>query len=269
MKDIKEITTQLEEGVKAIFADGNYQRYLEAMSRFHNYSFYNSMLIYSQRPDASLVAGFKTWQKQKRYVNKGEKAIWILAPVPKKYTKTVVNENGEEEEKEITWTGFRAVPVFDIAQTSGEDLPTADDICKMLDGSVAEYEKLRDRLVDIAPVTVNFMNFNDTANGYFDGHGIVVKDNMSEAQTIKTLVHEIAHSMLHGRGADGMLDSREEKEVEAESVAYIVCNALGIDTSDYSFGYVAGWSTGKDLKELNKSMEDIRKTANEILEKVA
>ena len=269
MKDIKEITKKLEEGVKAIFADGNYQKYLEAMSRFHQYSFYNSMLIFSQRPDASLVAGFRTWQKQKRYVNKGEKAIWILAPVPKKYTKVVINDNGEEEEQEITWTGFKAVPVFDIAQTSGEDLPTADDICKTLDGSVAEYEKLRDKLVSIAPVPVTYEDFEDTANGYFDGRKIVVKNGMSEAQTIKTTIHEIAHSMLHGRGAEGMLDTREEKEVEAESVAYIVSKALGIDTEDYSFGYIAGWSTGKELKELNKSMEDIRKTANEILELVA
>lgn len=269
MKDIKEITKKLEDGVKAVFEDGAYQNYLTTMARFHNYSFYNTMLIHSQRNDASLVAGFKTWEKQKRHVKKGEKAIWILAPVPKKYTKTVTHEDGTEEEKEITWTGFRAVPVFDVAQTDGEELPSTNEFCKVLTGTVAEYEKLRDTLISVAPCKVAFEEIDGTANGFFDGNKIVVKKDMSEAQTVKTLIHEIAHSMLHGKDMDGKNDSRQDKEVQAESVAYIVTSALGIDTSDYSFGYVAGWSATQDLKTLNKNMETIRKTAKEIIDKVA
>lgn len=269
MKDIKEITKKLEDGVKAVFADGAYQKYLDTMARFHTYSFYNTMLIYCQRPTASLVAGFRTWAKQNRHVKKGEKAIWILAPVPKKYTKTVVNEQGEEEEKEIKWTAFKPVPVFDMAQTDGEALPDGEKFCKLLDSDVAEYEKLRDRLISVSPVEVCFEDIMDGSNGYFDGKHIAVKKGMSEAQTVKTLIHEIAHSLLHGEDGEARGDSRGEKEVQAESVAFVVSSALGVDASDYSFGYVAGWSASKSMKELNESMETIRKTAKEILDKVA
>lgn len=269
MKDIKEIEKSLEAGVKAIFNDGEYQKYLTAMSRFRRYSFYNTMLIHAQRPDASLVAGFNTWKKQNRYVKKGEKAIWILAPVPKKYTKLVVNADGEEEEKEITWNSYRAVPVFDMSQTEGEELPTADRFCKVLDGTVEEYEKLREALTKAAPCEVVYEDITTGANGYFDGKKIAIKKGMSEAQTVKTLIHETAHSMLHGADGEYKNESREAKEVQAESVAYIVSSALGIDTSDYSFGYIAGWAGGKDMKSLNKSMETIRKTAESIIEAVA
>lgn len=268
MKDMKEITKQLEDGVKAVYNSEEYKRYLDFMGRFYDYSVNNIILIMMQKPEASLVAGYKAWQsKFNRQVRKGEKGITIIAPCPHKYKKDVVLADGTTEEHEFNWTSFRAVSVFDVSQTDGEEIP--DGVCKELNGDVADYESLKAKLVAVSPVPIAFEDIDNGANGYFklDEKRIVVKEGMSEQQTIKTTIHEIAHSILHDKdnGADKEAD-KHTREVQAESIAYSVCQAIGLDTSDYSFGYIAGWSQGKDVKELTASMELIRKTANQILD---
>ena len=262
----EEITKELERGVKDLLASDRYKDYLDFMGKFHNYSVNNSILIFLQMPQATMVAGFVDWQKKfGRNVRKGEKSIKILAPVPHKIKKETVNSNGEKEEQEIKWNTFRPVSVFDISQTDGENVP---EICNDLSGSIEGYDDLIKRLAAVSPVKVDFENIKSAAKGYFSEveNRIVIKAGMSEEQTVKTLVHEIAHSLLHGDGGEEKEAGRRTKEVQAESVAYTVCRMLGVNTDDYSFGYIAGWSEGQELKELNKSMETIRKTANKIME---
>lgn len=268
MKDIKEITEKLEQGVKDVFTSAEYMEYLSFMAKFHKYSFNNSLLIWMQKPDASHVAGYQAWKKNfKRSVKKGEKGITILAPIPRKFKKEVVNEDGQTEEVEINYTAFRAVTVFDISQTEGEEVPSHP--CHELEGEVENFDSLLEALKKVAPVPVGFEAIEGGANGYFNtvDKRIAVREGMSQAQTIKTLVHEISHAILHDRedGEEKEAD-RHTKEVQAESVAYTVCSFLGLDTSDYSFGYVAGWSKGREVKELEKSMEVIRKTASQIID---
>lgn len=269
-KDVKEITEKLETGVKAIFASPEYRAYLEFMGKFYNYSAGNCMLIWMQKPDASLVAGYKSWlTKFNRQVRKGEKGITILAPIPHKFVKEVINQDGDTEEVEVSYTSFRAVSVFDISQTDGEAIPTNPYGCNEMTGTVEEYDELMKKLESISPVSIGFDNIQGGALGYFShaDNRIAIKVGMSEIQTVKTTIHEVAHAILHNRddGAEKDAD-RNTKEVEAESVAYTVCSMLGLDTSDYSFGYVAGWSTVKDAKELTASMEIIRKTAKEMID---
>ena len=266
-KDIKVITEQLEQGVKDIFPSEKYIEYLNFMSKFTNYSFNNIILILMQKPDASLVAGYKAWQnKFNRQVKKGEHGITILAPCPHK--KEIETEDGET--REIIWTSFRAVKVFDVSQTDGEELPAG--CVETLTGEVENYTELIKKLESVSPVPVTYENIDGGANGYFSNteKRIVIQEGMSEAQTVKTLVHEISHAILHDRenGEEKEAD-RNTREVQAESVAYTVCSMLGLDTSDYSFGYVAGWSTGKEIKELNASMEVIRQTAKDITDRLA
>lgn len=266
-KDIKEITEKLEQGVKDVFSSDKYIEYLKFMSKFYNYSVNNIILIMMQKPEASLVAGYKAWQtKFGRQVRKGERGIKILAPCPHK--KTIETEDGDE--KEIRWTSFKTTTVFDVSQTDGEELPTG--CVTALNGDVTGFNELFDKLVKVSPVSVEIANIEGRANGYFSSveKRIVVKEGMSEQQTIKTLVHEISHAILHDKedGEEKEAD-RNTKEVQAESVAYTVCSMLGLDTSDYSFGYVAGWSSDKDVKELSASMEVIRKTAKGIVDALA
>lgn len=267
MKDIKEITEKLEQGVKEIYESEKYKAYLDFMGKFWDYSFNNCVLIMMQKPEATLVAGYRAWQnKFKRFVKKGEKGITILAPCPKKYTKEVEDENGNIEVKEINYTTFRACTVFDISQTEGEEVP---NIVRELSESVENYAELLDKLITLSPVPVAFEDVQGGANGYYSHveKRIVIKAGMGEMQTVKTLVHEISHAILHNKDdGEEMEATKHEKEVQAESVAYTVCNALGLDTSDYSFGYIAGWSKGKEMKELSASMEVIRKTAKAIIE---
>lgn len=269
MKDnkIEEITKKLEEGVKGIYEGEGYKAFLDVMSKFHTYSVNNCILIAMQKPEATQVAGFKSWQKNfKRSVKKGEKAIKILAPIPHKFTKEIENEDGEKVQKEIQYMTFKAISVFDISQTEGEELPS---ICKMLKGSVEGFQNLVDKLESLSPVPVAYEPISGGANGYYSHatNSIVVDAGLSEQHKVKTLIHEIAHSILHNKDNGEEKDAdRSTKEVQAESVAYTVCNWLGLDTSDYSFGYVAGWSAGRELKELTESMEVIRKIAGEIIE---
>lgn len=263
---IEEITKKLEQGVVEVFDSEKYKEYLAFVSKFYSYSVNNSILIWMQKPDASLVAGFKAWQtKFNRNVKKGEHGIKILAPIPHKFTKTEKDEDGNETEKVINYTSFRAITVFDISQTEGDDVPK---FVTDLEGNVERFEELVEHLINLAPCPVSFESFDSPAKGYYD-HGenrIVVQPDMSEAQKLKTLIHEISHAILHGEDGEQKEADRHTKEVQAESIAYTVCSALGLDTSEYSFGYVASWSNGKEVKELTASMDVIRKTAAEMIE---
>ena len=284
---IKEITDKLEAGIKDLFSSEKYMEYLQTMSKFHNYSFNNTLLIMFQKPDASAIAGYNAWKdKFHRQVKKGEKGIKIIAPAPYKKTVEVEkvdkagqpvfdgNGNPVMTTKEIQVPTFKVTSVFDVSQTEGEPLPT---IATQLEGNIETYEKFFRTLKEISPVPITLEPIDSSANGFFSPveNRIVVKDSLSEMQTIKTAIHEIAHSMLHAlpeKGEDGvMVDDRPDsrtKEVQAESIAYTVCQRFGIDTSDYSFGYIAGWSSGQETKELKASLEVIRETASDIIEKI-
>ena len=266
--DIEAITKELEQGVKEVYDSKRYAEYLEFVAKFYKYSVNNTILIWMQMPTASLVAGFKAWQEKfKRNVKKGEKGIRILAPCPKKFMKKVKDEDGNETEKEVNYTTFRPTYVFDISQTEGEDIPS---FVSDLEGNVEQFQQLVDRLVALSPVPVSFEAFDSPAKGYFSNTEgkIVVQPEMSQTQTLKTLIHEISHAILHSDEGEQKDADRHTKEVQAESVAYTVCYALGIDTSEYSFGYVASWSNGKEVKELTESMDIIRMTAKEMIEQL-
>lgn len=251
---IEDITAKLEQGIDELLNGGDWQRYLDTMSRFHHYSFGNIILIVMQCPTASRVAGFQTWKKMGRYVKKGEKAIQIIAPCPHK--KKIMDG---DEEKEIVWNTYKGVSVFDVSQTDGEPLP---EICRDLTAAVDQYEEKLEKLKAFAPVQVVFEDIHGGSHGYYSKkeEKIAVKTGMAQAQTIKTLVHEIAHSLLHNDSEE----TSQVKEVEAESIAYTVCQYLGIDSGTYSFGYVAGWAGG-DKEKLKKSLDNIQKTAHKII----
>ena len=282
---VQEITDKLEEGLKELFESEKYKTYLSTMSKFHNYSFNNTLLIAMQKPEATLVARYKAWQKNfERHVNKGEKAIRILAPAPYKIKEErdkldpvtgemMFDENGmpQKEQVEVTIPAFRAVSVFDVSQTDGKPIPELE--AQELLSTVEGYEDFVQALMNVAPVPIGFEDIPGDSKGYFhtEENRISVQENMSESQTLKTMVHEVAHSILHNKeiNRDDLMEApvkdRNTKEVEAESVAYTVCQHFGIDTSDYSFGYIAGWSSGKDMKELKSSLDTIRKTASELI----
>ena len=280
---VKEITDKLEAGLKELFESKKYKSYLSTMSKFHNYSFNNTLLIAMQKPEATLVAGYQAWQKNfERHVNKGEKAIRILAPAPYKIKEErdkldpvtgelMFDENGipQKEEVEITIPAFRAVSVFDVSQTDGKPIPELE-VNELL-STVEGYEDFVQALMNISPVPIAFEDIPGDSKGYFNTaeKRIAVQENMSESQTLKTMVHEVAHSMLHDKEVNQSMEipekDRNTKEVEAESVAFTVCQHFGIDTSDYSFGYIAGWSSGRNMKELKSSLDTIRKTASELI----
>ena len=279
---VQELTDKLEQGLQDLFNSDSYCNYLRTMSKFHNYSFNNTLLIAMQKPDATLVAGYKAWQKNfERHVNKGEKAIRILAPAPYKIKEErdkidpVTQEllldkdgNPQKEEVEITIPVFRAVSVFDVAQTDGKPIPEL--AAKELLSDVEGYQDMIRAVEAISPVPIELEEIAGDSKGYYDSEAkrIAVQENMSESQTLKTMIHEVAHSKLHSKEVEQdeqMRKDRNTKEVEAESVAYTVCQHFGIDTSDYSFGHIAGWSSGRDTKELRASMDTIRKTASELI----
>lgn len=279
---VQELTNKLKQGLQDLFNSDSYRNYLSTMSKFHNYSFNNTLLIAMQKPDATLVAGYKALQKNfERHVNKGEKAIRILAPAPYKIKEErdkidpVTQEllldkdgNPQKEEVEITIPVFRAVSVFDVAQTDGKPIPEL--AAKELLSDVEGYQDMIRAVEAISPVPIELEEIAGDSKGYYDSEAkrIAVQENMSESQTLKTMIHEVAHSKLHSKEVEQdeqMRKDRNTKEVEAESVAYTVCQHFGIDTSDYSFGHIAGWSSGRDTKELRASMDTIRKTASELI----
>ena len=273
---IKELTDKLEAGIKEVFTSDKYREYLSTMNKFHNYSFNNSMLIHMQKPEASYVAGYKTWETMERHVRKGEKGITIFAPCPYKVKKPVevydsktgqvkrdIHGKPMMEEKEITYASFKAISIFDISQTEGKPLP---ELAQELKGEIPDYMVLMDSVKEIAPVPVRFEEWDKSKKGHYDlaNKEIVIKSGMSDLQTVKTAIHETAHSILHKDQAH--IKDSATMEVEAESTTFIVCQHLGLDTSDYSFGYLAGWSSGKDLPELKSSLQTIQRTSHEVIE---
>ena len=285
---LKEITDRLEQGITELFDSERYKEYLRVMSKFHNYSFNNTLLIAMQKPDASLIAGFTAWKNQfQRNVKKGEKGIKIIAPSPFKIKqetekidpqtqKPVIGRDGKPvtEEKEITIPAYKVVSVFDVSQTEGKELP--DIAVDALTGDVEQYSDFFAALEKTSPVPIGFEKIEGGAHGYYhlEDKRIALDERMSELQTLKTAIHEIAHAKLHDIDLNAPKDEqqprvdRRTREVEAESVAYTVCQHYGLDTSDYSFGYVAGWSSGRELAELKSSLETIRSAAADIINSI-
>ena len=284
---LKEITDRLEQGIAELFDSERYREYLKVMSKFHNYSFRNTVLIAMQKPDASLVAGFSAWKNNfERNVMKGQKGIKIIAPSPYKIKqemqkidphtqKPIIGKDGKPvtEEKEVTIPAYKVVSVFDVSQTEGKELP--DIAVDELTGDVDRYKDFFAALEKTSPVPIAFENIEGGSHGYYhlEDKRIAINEGMSELQTLKTAIHEIAHAKLHDVDLNAPPEQqnrvdRHTCEVEAESVAYTVCQHFGLDTSDYSFGYVAGWSSGKEMTELKASLETIQTTAKELITEI-
>ena len=290
---LREITDSIERGIQELFESEKYRQYLSTMSRFHLYSVNNTMLIYVQKPDATLVAGFNKWQNQfERHVKKGERGIKIIAPTPfKKKTEEmkldpdtkapVLDRDGKAvmEEKEVEIPLFCPVTVFDVSQTEGKPLP---QLASDLTGNVQQFDAFLEALRRTAPVPLRFEPMEDM-DGYFsrDSQYIALRKGMSEVQTVSAAVHEIAHSILHNTeqtneaaaaeneaAPQSKPKSRNTKEVEAESVSFAVCQYYGIQTGENSFGYIAEWSRGKELAELKASLDTINKTANQLITEI-
>ena len=281
--EMEEITGKLEKGVKDVFTSEGYKNYLNFCAKLPRYSVNNQILIMMQRPDATMCQSYTGWKEANRFVKKGEKGIRILAPAPYKMEREqdkldasgrpVLDRDGEpvKEKVEITVNAFKPVSTFDVSQTEGEPIPQigATELASRVDG----YASLMDAIKQVVPVPISFEQIDSGAKGYFhlEENRIVVQEGMSEAQTVKTLLHEASHQALHSREAmehSGDRKSRGQKEVEAESVAYVVCQHFGIDTSDYSFPYVATWSEGKEVPELKASLDTIRRTAADLIVKI-
>ena len=285
---LKEITDRLEQGITELFESERYREYLRVMSKFHNYSINNTLLIAMQKPDASLVAGFSAWKNNfGRNVMKGQKGIKIIAPSPYKVKQEmkkidphtqqpIIGKDGKPvtEEKEITIPAYKVVSVFDVSQTEGKELP--DIAVDELTGDVERYKDFFAALEKTSPVPIGFEQIPGSSHGYYhlEDKRIAIDEGMSEIQTLKTAIHEIAHAKLHDIDLNAPENEqqprvdRRTREVEAESVAYTVCQHYGLDTSDYSFGYVAGWSSGRELSELKSSLETIRSAAAEIINSI-
>lgn len=281
--EMEEITSKLEKGVKDIFDGANYQQYLNFCAKLPRYSVNNQILIMMQKPDATMCQSFTNWKEVNRHVRKGEKGIRILAPAPYKMQKeqekvdasgkTIFDKDGEpvKETVEVTINAFKPVSTFDVSQTEGETIPSPG--VDELTGSVEGYETLLAAIKDVVPVPISFEQIDSGAKGFYhlEENRIVVQEGMSEAQTVKTLLHEASHQALHSKEAmdsSGEKKSKNQKETEAESVAYVVCQHYGIDTSDYSFPYVATWSADKEVPELKASLDTIRRTASELIVKI-
>ena len=286
-EQIKKLTDQIEAGIKALFQSGDlekYQAYLHTMSHFHHYSVNNQMLIFSQCPHATLVAGYQKWQNQfSRHVLRGEKGISILAPTPYKIkvekekldpdTKLPLLDadgNTITEEKEVQIPMFRPVKVFDVSQTDGKPLPErVQSPVAELTGNVEHYEAFMEALRRISPVPIEMKPLSNDLDGFFSPskQSITLRDGMSEVQTVCAAIHEIAHSKLHdyAKQPNSQPKDSNTEEIEAESIAYTVCAYFGIETSANSFGYVATWSKDKDLKAFKDSLDTIRKTSSELI----
>ena len=272
---MSKIQERLLSSTKEIFESEKYAEYIATMAKFPHYSINNCILIASQCPTASLVCGYKKWQTDfNRTVNKKEHGIMIIAPIKFKTdveepmfdenARPVLDENGRQKKEVVKreFQSFRPAYVFDIQQTSGDPIPT---LATLLDASVDDFEELKEIVMKVSPVPVEFSADTGGANGYYSAtqKKIVIKEGLPELQTIKTMIHECAHARLGHGGEDDKWD-RESKEVQAESVAYWVASMLNLDTSDYSFGYIAGWSKNKEVSELKENLELIKTTADEI-----
>ncbi len=280
---LKVLLEQAEQGTKDVFESDRYRNYLATMSKFHSYSFRTSLLILLQKPEASYVAGYSAWQKKfNRQVQKGAKGIQIIGYTPKKVDveqekkdssgKAVIGADGKLVMEKITKQipAFMPVYVYDVSQTAGEPLP---QIINELDGSVEVYQDLLQAIKEVSPFPISFEDIQGGAKGFCDpaNQKIVVNQGMSEAQTIKTSIHEVTHANLHAPELNLALNDRTDRrtrEIEAESTAFVVCNHYGIDTSDYTFPYLATWSSTKELKELQSSLDTIQKQAGELIDKI-
>lgn len=282
-EQLKEITERLEQGVKVLFTSEKYTEYLKTMSQFHNYSFNNTLLIAMQKPESTLVAGLGTWNKKfNRRVKRGEKGIKIIAPAPIKEkeeiekfdpetNEPVLRPDGQPETEQVEHIipRFRVATVFDISQTYGDPLPELDT--PELMGSVENFGIFMEAIGMVSPAPMRYAEIEGDAKGYYSNANkeIVIQEGMSEKQTMKTAVHEVTHAMCHDRDVMEELGEKKNqmtREVEAESVAFTVCSYFGLDTSDYSFPYIAGWSSDMDMKELRSSMDFIRKTAGSFID---
>lgn len=290
-EQLAEITARIEDGIKDLFQSDKYAQYLKTMSRFHNYSFNNTMLIFMQKPNATAVAGFKAWQEQfERQVKKGEKGIRIIAPSPykKKISEPKLDPDTDlplrdkdgkiiYEETVIRIPAYRPVSVFDVSQTYGKPLPT---IASSLDGTVEHYEAFMEAVKRTSPVPIDFKPLREGLDGFFDAsaQSITLREGMSEIQTVCAAIHEIGHAKLHNyekqkeeetskdeNAEPPKKKDRRTEEVEAESVAFAVCAYFGIETGENSFGYIATWSQSKELTELKSSLDTIRQAASEII----
>lgn len=278
---VKIITDKLEQGIKDLMNSDRYKEYLSKMSKLHRYSFSNTVLILSQCPTATMVSGFNSWKTNfGRTVNKHEKGIVILAPAPYKKEieakifddngKPVVGKDGREvtEKKIVQVQAFKPAYVYDVSQTSGKPVPKLG--VDELTGAVNNYDKIFEAIKEVSPVDISFETITDGAKGYYShiDKRIAINEGMSESQTLKTVIHETAHSLLHDNDylkSTGEKKDRQTREVEAESVAYTVCSYLGLDTSEYSFGYISGWAGERKLDVVKESMETIRKTSSDII----
>ncbi len=278
-KTVAEITAELERGIEALMDSQHYREYLHVMSKFRNYSLNNTILIAMQRPDATLVHGYRAWQTDfKRHVKKGEKGIQIIAPTPIKVTSEKEkadagsNESADCRDKEESVSviqRYKVTTVFDVSQTEGEPLPQLGK--GNLTADFGRCDEFMTAIKQLSPVSVRFENIPSGANGYYSrtAKEIVIQSGLSESQTMKTAIHEVTHAILHDDNSvenQGIQKDRLTREVEAESVAFTVCNFYRLDTSDYSFPYITSWSSGRDLKELRQSMETIRQTARDLID---
>ena len=282
-KEMEQITEKLEAGVKDVFQGDNYKNYLDFCAKLPRYSVNNQILIMMQKPDATMCQSFTGWKERGRFVKKGEKGIRVLAPAPYKIEreqdkldssgKPIFDSDGEtvKEIVEIKVNAFKPVSTFDISQTEGEPIPQLG--VNELIGGVEGYDIFIDVVKEAVGVPVTFERIEAGAKGFYSlaDNRIVIQENMSEVQTLKTLFHEAGHAVLHSREAmdrSGEKKSRSQKECEAESIAYVVCQHYGIDTSEYSFAYVAGWSKDQEVPELKASLDTIRKAASDLIIKI-
>lgn len=273
----KALSEKLLKGVEETFQSGRFQQYLSFAARFHSYSMRNAILIMMQRPEATLVAGFEAWKKKKRYVKKGEHGIAIFAPVKVKARREVpvYGEDGEPqfaadgtqvtEETEQTILKFRVTYVYDVGQTDGEPIPEFTP--QELTGGIKNFEQIFQAIQSVSPYEIGFETIQNGAKGYtnYSEKRIALNYGMSDEQTVKTAVHELAHATLHGGETKAKRTPNRQREVEAESVAFIVSSYLGIDTSSYSFDYIAGWSSDMKAEQLQEILEGIQGAANEII----
>lgn len=282
-EEMDEISKKLETGVKDIFTSEGYQKYLDFCAKLPRYSVNNQILIMMQKPDATMCQSFTGWKEMGRFVKAGEKGIRVLAPSPYKVEReqdkldsngnVVRDKDGEpvKEMVEIKVNAFKPVSTFDISQTDGKPIPQfgVDELTQNVEG----YEILSDAIQKASPVPIEFGQIDSGAKGYYhvEEKRIMIQEGMSEAQTVKTMLHEASHAMLYSKEAleaSGEKKSRNQKECEAESVAYVVSQHYGIDTGEYSFAYVAGWSENSEVPELKASLDTIRKAAAELITKI-